>query len=248
MYSHEIKIYIALVTGIAVLLILVIFFVITILRYHQRKVAFNLEKLEADFVQLDQERERIAADLHDDLGSLLSAIKLHLQRVEARDAKSGAILKFSGDQLDNSINTLRRIAFDMLPGVLYRKGLDKALTEFINLMIDTAIIEINYEYKVDAIAHAKAIHIYRIAQEMMHNIVKHSKATRVTFSVLKNKNHIELRMADNGIGFDKKLFINKSAGLGMRNIRARAEVLKAKISLATLPGRGTDFLIKIPLS
>ena len=247
MYSHEIKIYIALAGGIIVLLILVIFFVATILKYHRRKVAFNLEKLKADFGQLDQERERIAAYLHDDLGSVLSAVKLHLQRVEARDEKRNAILRFSEDQLDKSVNTLRRIAFNMMPGVLHRKGLEEALKELINLMADASAIAVNVQYKADGISHANAIHIYRIAQEMMHNIVKHSKATRVSFSISKIKNQVELRIADNGIGFDEKLFINKSAGLGMRNIKARAEVLKAKISLATLPGKGTHFLIKIPL-
>ena len=248
MYSYENKIYIALVGGIIVLLVLVIFFVVTILRYHRRKVAFNLEKLKADFDQLDQERERIAADLHDDLGSVLSAVKLHLQRVEPRDEKSNAILRFSEDQLDKSVNTLRRIAFNMMPGVLHRKGLEEALTELINLMTDASSIAVKVQYKADnGISHANAIHIYRIAQEMMHNIVKHSKASRVSFSILKNKNRVELRIADNGIGFDKKLFINNSPGLGMRNIKARAEVLNAKISLVTMPGKGTNFLINIPL-
>lgn len=248
MYSYENKIYIALVGGIIVLLVLVIFFVVTILRYHRRKVAFNLEKLKADFDQLDQERERIAADLHDDLGSVLSAVKLHLQRVEPRDEKSNAILRFSEDQLDKSVNTLRRIAFNMMPGVLHRKGLEEALTELINLMTDASSIAVKVQYEADdGISHANAIHIYRIAQEMMHNIVKHSKASRVSFSILKNKNRVELRIADNGIGFDKKLFINNSPGLGMRNIKARAEVLNAKISLVTMPGKGTNFLINIPL-
>ena len=247
MYSYENKIYIALVGGIIVLLVLVIFFVVTILRYHRRKVAFNLEKLKADFDQLDQERERIAADLHDDLGSVLSAVKLYLQRVEARDEKSNAILRFSEDQLDKSVNTLRRIAFNMMPGVLHRKGLEEALTELINLMTDGSSIAVKVHYKASGISHANAIHIYRIAQEMMHNIVKHSKASHVSFSISKIKNRVELRIADNGIGFDKKLFINNSPGLGMRNIKARAEVLNAKISLVTMPGKGTNFLINIPL-
>jgi signal transduction histidine kinase len=247
MYSHENKIYFTLVGGMIVLLILVIFFVVTILKYHRKKVAFNREKLEADFDLLDQERERIAADLHDDLGSFLSAIKLHLQRIKTRDEKSEAILKFSEAQLDKSVNTLRRIAFNMMPSVLKRKGLDEALTDLIDLMTDTTPIVVKYTYNTDPISHTKATYIYRIAQEILHNVVKHSKATRIVFTVTKIKDYVELRVADNGIGFDKKLFIKKSSGLGMRNIKARSEVLKAKISLATLPGKGTDYIIKIPL-
>jgi signal transduction histidine kinase len=247
MYSEEDKIYITLVGGLLVLLVLITFFVVTIVKYHRKKAAFNLEKLQADFDHLDKERERIAADLHDDLGSFLSAIRLHLQRVEPANEKSEAILKFSEEQLDQSVNKLRRIAFNMMPAVLHRKGLHDALTELINLMTDATGIEVNYEYNADGISHAKAIHIYRIAQELLHNIVKHSKATLVTFNVSTIKNQIVLHVIDNGMGFDKKLFLKRSVSLGMRNIKTRAEVLKAKISLATLAGKGTYFQIKIPI-
>lgn len=248
MYSEEDKIYIALVGGLIVLMVLITFFVFTIVKYHRKKAAFNLEKLQADFDHLDHERERIAADLHDDLGSHLSAIRLHLQRVEPRNEESAAILKFSEEQLDQSVNKLRRIAFNMMPSVLHRKGLDEALTELISLMTNSSGIRVNYKYNADDISHAKAIHIYRIAQELLNNIIKHSKATLVTFTISKIKNEMVLQIIDNGIGFDKKLFLKKSSGLGMRNIKTRAEVLKAKISLATLSGKGTYFLIKIPFT
>jgi two-component system, NarL family, sensor kinase len=248
MYSQEDKIYIALLGGLIVLMVLITFFVVTIVKYHRKKVAFNLEKLQADFDYLDHERERIAADLHDDLGSHLSAIRLHLQRVEPMNEKSKAILKFSEEQLDQSVNKLRRIAFNMMPGVLHRKGLDDALTELINLMTDSTGIRVNYQYDADGISHVKAIHIYHIAQELLHNLVKHSKATLVTFNITTIKNHVVLQIIDNGIGFDKNLFFKRSSGLGMRNIKTRAEVLKAKISLATLTGKGTYFEIKIPFT
>lgn len=229
------------------LFLLLIFFIVNILKYHRKKVAFNLEKLKADFDQLDKERERIASDLHDHFGSVLSGLDLHLQCVKTADVKSKEIVQFSQQQLHEVVNSMRRIAFNMMPGVLLRKGLDEALTELLNLMTDASPISVNYEFKAEGIPPAKKIHIYRIAQEIMNNIIKHSKATQVNFTVLRIKNHVELRVADNGIGFDKNLFMRKSAGLGMRNINARAEVLKAKLSLNTLPGKGTAFLIKIPL-
>jgi signal transduction histidine kinase len=246
MYSEEDKIYIALVGGLIVLMVLITFFVVTIVKYHRKKAVFNLEKLQADFDQLDHERERIAADLHDDLGSFLSAIRLHLQRVEPADGKSESILKFSQELLDQSVNKLRKIAFNMMPGVLHRKGLDDALTELINIMTESSGIRVNYKYNADGISHVKAIHIYHIAQELLHNIVKHSKASLVTFNITTIKSQVVLEIIDNGIGFDKKLFFKRSSGLGMRNIKTRAEVLKAKISLATLTGKGTYFQIKMP--
>lgn len=248
MYSNEDKIYITLVTGIFVLLVLVVFFVVTIVKYHRRKVVFNLEKLKAEFDQLDQERERIASDLHDDMGATLSSIKLRLQCIKIPDAATAAILGFSEDQLDKAVSRLRQIAFNMMPGILQRKGLNAGLTELIDLITDSTSIAINYQYKVDQVPGGKAIHIYRIVQEMLHNVVKHSKATLVTFTVITVKNQIELHLTDNGIGFDKKIFIKNAAGLGIRNIKARAELLKAKIYLVSLPGKGVDFLIKIPLS
>ena len=233
--------------GVSVLAVLVIFFIVTIIRYQRRKVAFDEEKIKAEFNYLDKERERIAFDLHDDLGASLSAIKLRLQCLKNVDAESASIIKFSEFHIDQVMRKLRRISFNMMPGVLQRRGLNEALKELIDLMTDSINITVNYQCDVETFNHGTAIHIYRIVQEILNNIVKHSKATLVSFTIAKIKNNIELRIKDNGIGFDKNLMIKECGGLGLHNIAARADLLKANIYLSAMRGKGVDYFIEIPV-
>jgi two-component system NarL family sensor kinase len=90
------------------------------------------------------------------------------------------------------------------------------------------------------------MHMYRIAQEIMNNIIKHSRASSVNFSISEIKGNIELRIIDNGIGFNKDVVIKKTEGLGLQNILARVDLMKGKIYLATELNKGVDYLIKIP--
>ena len=247
MYTNETGIYIAVLTGIFMLIVLVAFFIVTIIRYQRKKVAFHQEKIKAEFNFLDKERERIAFDLHDDLGASLSAIKLRLQCLKDMDAESASIIKFSEFHIDQVMQKLRRISFNMMPGVLQRQGLDKALKELIDLMTYSTNITVNYQCNVDSFDKEKAIHIYRIAQEILNNIAKHAKATLVSFTIAGIKNKIELRIRDNGIGFNKNMVVQKPRGLGLHNIVARADLLKAKIYITTELNNGVDYLIEIPV-
>ena len=235
-------------TGVAVLLVLVIFFVITIIRYQRRRIAFDSKKIRIEFNNLDKERERVAADLHDDVGASLSGIKLTLQSMKGLDAKNTLLEEKSELRIDEVMQKIRRISYNMMPRVLQRQGLDKALKELLNLMTDSTGIAVKYWYKIDSFPEEKAIHIYRISQEILNNIVKHAKATSVHFTITKVKNNLELHIRDNGAGFNKSAVLKSKAGLGLHNITARADLLKATIYLTTGPNNGVDYLIQIPVS
>ncbi len=247
MYPHETRIYIAILIGVIIFLSLIGFFIVTIVRYQRKKVAFHVEKIKEQFYYLDKERERISKDLHDDLGASLSAIKLRLQCLKNLNNENSSIIENAEMQIDEVMKKIRHISFNMMPGVLQRRGLDEALKELIDIVTDNTDITVNYKFHAGIFEKNNALHIYRIAQEILNNIVKHSKATVVNFTIVKIKSAIELSISDNGIGFKKKEITTNLKGAGLKNISWRADILKAKVYLTTTPGNGVDYLFKIPI-
>jgi signal transduction histidine kinase len=225
----------------------VIFFIVTIVRYQRRKASFYHEKIKAQYHFLDKERERIAFDLHDDVGATLFSVTLKLQCITNLDKKNTAIIEDAEAQLDGVIQRLRRISFNMMPSVLQQQGLDKALKELIDMMTYSKNITVTYRCDISSFAQGKDIHIYRIVQEILNNILRHSQATSVDFSLTGNQSKALLHIRDNGIGFNKYQAVKPPVGLGLHNITARADLLGAKVFLTTGPQRGVDYLIEIPM-
>jgi len=93
----------------------------------------------------------------------------------------------------------------------------------------------------------KRIHIYRIVQELINNIIKHSRANVVELSLKIVENRVQLRVKDDGVGFDRNVILKENKGDGLQNIIARAELLNAKVYLSTKRGHGVNYLIEIPL-
>jgi two-component system, NarL family, sensor kinase len=246
MDTNESKIYIALLTGVVAHIVLLVFFVITIIRYQRRKIDFEDKRLLAQFNYLDSVRERIGIDLHDDLGPSLSLLKMKLSQLKAADDESRKIIDFCKSHFDDVILRLKRISFTMVPRTLRRQGLNEALKELVNIMSDSTGIKVKYKYNATAVNEQMGTHIYRMAQEILNNIVKHSKASFVDFTVIRNKNIIQLHIKDNGTGFNKKEVVEKRKGLGLENITSRADLLRGTIYLTTQPGKGVDYLIEIP--
>ena len=246
MDTNESKIYIALLSGVVAHIVLLVFFVITIIRYQRRKIAFGEKKLHAQFNYLDSVRERIGIDLHDDLGPTLSLLKMKIGQLKTADNENRKIIDFCKSHFDEVIVRLRHISFSMVPRTLQRQGLNYALKELVNIMSDSTAIKVKYKYGAGVINEEKGMHIYRMAQEILNNIVKHSKATLVDFSVAGDQNMIQLHIKDNGTGFNKKEIVKKRKGLGLENITSRAELLSGTIYLTTQPGKGVDYFIQIP--
>lgn len=246
MFTRETQIYIAVLSGLIVLASLIVIFINAIIRFHRRKAALNRENLREQFFCLDTERERISLDLHDDLGASLSAIKLHLQCLKNLDANNELIVNGSELCIDRAMQKLKQISFNMMPGILKREGLNAAIKELIGVMTFPARIRVNYECNIDSFDKEKAIHIYRIAQEIITNIIRHAEATVINFSILKKNKRIELHASDNGNGFDTNI-IQKGRGSGLQNIMTRADLLKANVCLTAEQGRGVNYIIQIPV-
>lgn len=247
MHPYEKKIYITLLAGIIVLLALLVFFVITILRYHRKMNNLRREKIGEEINSLDKEKERISFDLHDDLGASLAGIKLRLHTLSGLDKANFDKVVNIEHKLDEVMGRLKEVAVSLMPRMLQRKGLDKALRALLNDFSNTTGIGVGYSCTVTEFKAGTTLHIYRIAQEVLANISKHANASHVTFSICRSRHKIELKMTDNGIGFNVKAARrNNGGGLGLQNITARAELLQAEIYLTSVKNNGVTYQIEIP--
>jgi signal transduction histidine kinase len=246
MYSNETRIYIAVLGGLLVLLALVIVFSFTIVTYHRKKLDFHLKNIGSQISYLDQQCEKIAADLHDDLGASLSGIKLRLQCVKSGDANTLAIINFSKHHIDEVMHKLRLISFNMVPDLFLQKGLQEALQELLNLMTFATNIRTDLNYSAPVFDKEKATHIYRIVQELLNNTLKHSGASAISCSVRQKKSTVQLHFIDNGRGFNKDAVMQQAVGVGLKNIMSRTDLLRAKLYITTTPGQGVAYLIEIP--
>ncbi|HRB69524.1 MAG TPA: sensor histidine kinase, partial [Chitinophagales bacterium] len=225
---------------------------------HQKKI-IELEKekqlqaTEAILKGQENERSRIAKDLHDGLGGLLSSVKYSLNDMKENvilSADNAASFTRSIDMLDSGIQELRRIAHNMMPESLVKFGLDAALNDYCNAITKTNVLHIQYSslqmetYSSDINV---SITIYRIIQELINNTIKHAKASEVIVQLSKDENFLHITVEDNGIGFNSG-DLNNFKGAGWTNIQNRINYLKGRLDLDSNINEGTSVNIEIPLA
>jgi len=117
---------------IAILIgVVLVYFIITILRYHRRYINLQKERIHAEIIIQENERKRIATDLHDSIGPLLSSVKLQINSIDVANAEDQRVINNAGKHLDEIIGSMREISYNLLPNTLQRKGLTEAMREFI---------------------------------------------------------------------------------------------------------------------
>jgi two-component system NarL family sensor kinase len=248
-----------LLVGIACVLLLIVFLIYRNLRYRKIRAAQQHEiqnqrirELEKDkqLVAVDSllqgqedERSRLAKDLHDGLGGLLSGVKFSLSNMKDNliiTADNMAVFERSLDLIDTSIGELRRVAHNMMPEMLYKFGLDEALKEYFKTINATGLLVIKYQTigMENRLHHSAEIIIYRILQELLNNTMKHARATEVSVQLIREGTRLNVLFEDNGIGFDPKLSANQK-GAGLLNVKSRVDYLKGQLDIHSVPGSGT---------
>ncbi len=247
MDTNQTKIYIAILIAAGVLGIILVYFVINIIRQQRKSLGFQKEKLQAEITTLENERRRIASDLHDDLGPLLSAVKLQINSVEVPDPEDQELIERSGLYIDNILTRIREISNNLMPQAI-RKGLVTALKEFIDNLTLGHPFDIRFSHKGEiALTGDRDIHLYRVILEIIHNALKHSQASALDLFIQNENNSLVLEIADNGSGFEFHSINKTGSGLGLKNIVSRVELLKGDLYIETKPGEGTRYRITIPL-
>ena len=192
------------------------------------------------------ERERIAKDLHDSLGGLLSTIKLQFDSVKAKMTKVEKLSEYNSanKMLDTAVTEVRSISQNLQPGALVKLGLLAALKDLFNRFDDEHYPDIDFQHydipdKIDTMV---SLSIYRIIQELLHNTIKHAKASEILIQINTEGDELVIQYEDDGRGFDLERL--KRKGMGLDNIKSRVNYLKGEISFDAKPGEGTSVLIQ----
>jgi len=220
------------------------------LKLNRIKAEHQQELLKTTVLAEEQERKRFAADLHDEAGAMLSAIKLNLSQIEKKAAQpeTGMLAKESKKHIDEVISQIRRISRALMPPSLEKFGLVNALGEMVNW--------INNSDETEVILWARGednrfggnneITVYRIVQELINNALKHAEASVITVKIRCTASSLCFSVADNGKGFSPGS--NHPKGLGLKNLESRSEMLKASFKIKSEPGKGTTAVFYMPLA
>jgi signal transduction histidine kinase len=248
MDTQEKSLYSSLLIVVIVVGIVLLYFIITIIRYQRRSLVLHKEKIRAEIDTLENERKRIASDLHDELGPLLSAVKLQINNLDSQDGDDKRLIEKSSQHIDTIIRRMMEISNNLMPNTLLRKGLVKAIDEFIESSTQGYKLSIKLiTDKETRLGLDKEINIYRIVQEIVHNTVKHANASLLVIRITQENNLFILSTTDNGTGFDYFARSKDNTGLGLRNLQSRAEIMGGEITCMTEPGKGTNYTLEIPV-
>ncbi|NIJ53532.1 sensor histidine kinase [Dyadobacter arcticus] len=249
-------------------MILMSFFVILFIMYYQKR-RFEEEKklndIEKNYNRLlldtalnseETERRRIAQDLHDDIGTMLSLTKLSLNQLNKMISKNGdekeeSIMKKSQSLVEETILHVRRITRDLVPTTLERFGLLEAIEEFIDKLEEDNSLIISFHANTEEFprqGQKLELTLYRIMQELVNNAIKHASCSKIEIVLETNDRFVSLRVTDNGVGFDpEKIKENNLAGLGLLGIESRLAIVNGTVQYEKPLKGGSSALAQIPV-
>jgi len=222
--------------GASSLLSIFIGAIISLSVYRNNRI--NEEKKKQLFLQMlefeDEERQEIALQIHNEMGQNLSALKIHLELGNATQCK---------ELLAELLDKMHNVVYFLRPPALEEVGLSPALEELLLQYHQRAGIEYTYQkpQKEIKLSPEYNLILYRVAQEALNNIAKHSKADRIMLALNEKTNLIKLTIEDNGVGFDwGKFSRNKSkTQMGLSLLKERVEIFGGRLSVVSIPGQGT---------
>lgn len=218
-------------------------------RIDQLETEKQLMAAEAILKGEEQERSRLAKDLHDGLGGMLSGVKFSFQHMRENlvmTPDNQAAFERGIDMLDSSIKELRRVAHNMMPESLVKFGLDAALKDFCHSVSESGAIQLSYQsFQLHNLSldQQMAIGIYRVVQELINNVLKHAAAKNALVQINYQDGHMTITVEDDGKGFDTATLYN-SGGMGWSNIQSRINYLQGKIDVQSTPDKGTSVFIE----
>ena len=210
-----------------------------------------IKNLTAMLAGEEKERTRLARDLHDGLGGLLSSTKLGLSSIGEGTPEESAVkdgINRSIVLLDDAVDELRRLAHNLMPDLIVKYGLKEALRDYAARMsqakcqVECEFLQFEAELSVE-----HEISLYRIIQELVNNALKHATATSIFIQLSAHNGRLHITVEDDGKGFDtENIDLQNSAG--MHNVRSRLSFLNGDMKIMSEIGEGTTIEIEIPLS
>ncbi|WP_298344904.1 ATP-binding protein [uncultured Algibacter sp.] len=206
----------------------------------------ELKSIDAMIEGQEKERQRIANDLHDDLGGLMATVKLHFNVL--KDKQTPELFDKTNNLLDEAYNKIRGIAHAKNSGVIAKQGLLKAVQNMANK------ISVSNKITVDVIDHglenrlknSLELTIFRIIQELITNVIKHADATEAIIHLTNHEDTLNIMIEDNGKGFNVRQITTKNKGMGISSIDKRVEHLNGNMTIESERNKGTTIIIDIP--
>jgi signal transduction histidine kinase len=243
----ETTIYTAVVIGCIVIGLLITIFAFTLYRNHQRHFqmlrSYNLKEVEL----LEQERTRIARDLHDELGPLLSIVNIYIYNSRSQEEDAQHYLDKATQIILQLTDRFAEISKNLTPAVLIKKGLYVAINSFLDHFRTNTGILFHLDYQVDCEVGVQfELHVYRMVQELVHNAVKHSRATEVSLLLIERKGILYLSYKDNGKGMPSP---ENHSGIGISSLNSRTILLSGRMEIVDHKlGAGTEYFFELPIT
>jgi two-component system NarL family sensor kinase len=265
MSNQNQEVYVIILVGIVLALVLVGFIVVMLFLYQRKqhrqekelaavKVQFEQELLRSQLEMQESTLKTIAQELHDNIGQVLSVIKLSLSILPLpKEDPSFESVQNCREMLNKVIFDVSHITKSMHTDRISEIGVDEAIRFELDTLRKTGLVSVDFEVEgtSQSINPQKGIFLFRMFQEMINNIFKHAQATKINVAVIyTTDDKFVLKVRDNGIGFDseaKQTQKTSSSGIGLRNMVNRAKLIGGSISIQSAPGSGTTITVELPV-
>lgn len=248
MHAQERSLYLALLVTMFVLLGLVAFYTATLIRQQRRNRRLFQEKVAAEIHTLEKERQRLAEDMHDELGPVVAGIKLKLNSIDALSDIDRVTLDKVQENMGQLLGRLKGISNNLMPAVLLKKGLVPAVQALVDEFQGANGMKINFQAgRIPEVPKETRVNLYRVCQELLANTLKHAEASEFSLSLSWDGQLFKLQASDNGKGFEQAAAVARSTGYGMHNLLNRTELMGGQMFLKTSPGEGTQYQFEIPV-
>ena len=204
----------------------------------------ELEVAKSSLKAQQEERRRIAKQLHDSIGSNLAGIKLQLANLKETDTTQNNVL----EQIDQTYELVRDISHDLIPKRFKQDAFTTLVQDYLKTIEEASPIQISFsaypEHAVNGLKDVLKVEIYSILQELITNTLKHAKAKTVEVHLNLHDNIFQLIYEDDGIGFDQNI---TARGIGLENVKERLGQLSGNVNIDSVLNRGTAITIEIPV-
>lgn len=256
-----------IIYGTVVMLLLLFTIVIFVLMHQRKVIQYQLElkkiseeqqsKLTLAAIESEEaERKRISAELHDDVGALLSTIKLYIHQIQPEHLNNESkvvVLNQSKELLDETVKTVRNLSSNLQPMLIADFGLESTIQHFCNKInqppVFTAMLTV--EEALVRLTPEKELALFRILQELTNNIIKHASASYIHFSIVQKNETIDIYLEYNGNGMSQEEYEQKLyhvQGLGLKNIQNRLNILKGYVFYQKNDNLTNTIVVKIPVT
>lgn len=216
---------------------------------HQKKL------LDASLEIADQERVKIAANIHDDVGMLLNVLKLNLRRIQRNPDKKEQIEEILGNSfglIDNSLDIIRTISNDLMPPTLINLGFVKGMKELCRQINLTDTVDVNFISEQESIEMDKKteLQVYRLVKELLNNTLKHARPSAIEIIIENKEGKLIVSIFHNGMGITTesiKQLAETSTGLGLKSILTRTQLINARLEFKILENQTALVAIETPL-